>query len=140
MDVDHFQNYNSFWGEEEGYKLLRYMAAELKLATESDKPHTYARINADVFCFCIPYRADRIRRIADDAYQRLAAYNPEFRIVPSFGVYIIENRGDSIQKMYELVTLAAKSCKGSYLTYLSYYEPEMNQKVLQNQWVVSLTF
>lgn len=137
MDIDHFQNYNSFWGEEEGDKLLRYMAAELKLATESDKPHTYARINADVFCFCIPYHADRIRRIADDAYQRLAAYNPEFRIVPSFGVYIIENRGDSIQKMYELVTLAAKSCKGSYLTYLSYYEPEMSQKVLQNQWVVN---
>lgn len=137
MDVDRFQSYNAFWGEEEGDKLLRYMAEELKNAIQTERPHTYARINADVFCFCVPYHPERIQKLADDAYRRLAVYNPEFRIVPSFGVYVIENRDDSIQKMYELVTLAAKSRKGSYLTYLSYYKPEMSQKVLQNQWVVN---
>lgn len=137
MDVDHFQSYNAFWGEEEGDKLLRYMAQELQAAIKQDKPHTYARINADVFCFCVPFRAEQIRALADRAYDSLAVYNPEFRIVPSFGVYVIENRADSIQKMYELVTLAAKARKGSYLTYLNYYQPEMGEKVLQNQWVVN---
>jgi diguanylate cyclase (GGDEF)-like protein len=137
MDIDHFQSYNTFWGEEEGDTLLRFLAEKLEKALQTERPHTYARINADVFCFCVPYHAERIQQLADNAYQQLAVYNPEYRLVPSFGVYVIENSADSIQRMYERVTLAAKTCKGSYLTYLSYYRPEMSQSIMQNQWVVN---
>lgn len=57
--------------------------------------------------------------------------------MPSFGVYVVDDPQESIQKMYELVTLASKECKGSFLSYLSYYRPEMSLQTLRNQWVVN---
>jgi diguanylate cyclase (GGDEF)-like protein len=137
FDIDHFQNYNSFWGEEEGDKLLKYIAGRLREHAASCAPCVYARINADVYCICAPYNDIAIRAFAKDSYDELAAYNEEFRLVPSFGVYVVDDPQESIQKMYELVTLASKECKGSFLSYLSYYRPEMSLQTLRNQWVVN---
>ena len=65
LDVDHFQSYNAFWGEEEGDKLLRYIAQLLRDAVGPAREEcTFARINADVFCLCMPFCGWRQRMSA----------------------------------------------------------------------------
>lgn len=137
VDIDHFQTYNSFWGEEVGDKLLCTMANRLREIAKRCRPCVYGRINADVFCICAPDREDVIQEEAKRAFYELGEYNKEYRLVPSLGVYEVNNPKEKPQKMYELATLAAQKCKGSYLNYLSYYKPEMSDRILENQWIVN---
>ncbi|WP_458862641.1 two-component system response regulator [Acidaminobacterium chupaoyuni] len=137
VDIDRFQTYNSFWGEEEGDKLLRFMADWIRQIAGRCKKCVYGRINADAFCLCVPNREEVIRAEARRAFEALADYNKEYRLVPSFGVYEIHDKKEKPQKMYELATLAAHDCKGSYLEYISYYKPEMSKRILENQWIVN---
>ena len=137
MDIDHFQTYNSFWGEEEGDKLLCAMANWLRQMAGRHQPCVYGRINADAFCICVPNHAEILQDEAAKIFEEIAVYNPEYRLAPSSGVYEIHDPKEKPQKMYELATLAAQRCKGSYLEYLSYYQPEMSRHVLENQWIVN---
>ena len=137
FDIDHFQAYNSYWGEEEGDRLLRFVADCLREVARRRPLCVYGRINADAFCLCMPFEEQVIRGSADKAAAALARYNPEYRLVPSFGVYVIDDPTEKIQKMYELATMAAGECKGSFLSYLAFYRPEMGEKAIRDQWVVN---
>jgi diguanylate cyclase (GGDEF)-like protein len=137
FDIDHFQTYNSFWGEEEGDRLLNFVGQRLRQVGARCEPCVYGRINADAFCICMPYQAQAIADYVEKAAAELGNYNREYRLVPSFGVYVILDPQEKIQKMYELATIAAQECKGSILKYLSYYRPEMSERLLRNQWIVN---
>ncbi|MEA4965365.1 MAG: EAL domain-containing protein [Oscillospiraceae bacterium] len=137
FDIDHFHLLNSFWGEEEGDRFLRFVADTLRRILTEAAPCTYARINADTFCICEPYAKDVIQRQVEVLSTEFAAYNRNYLIEPSFGVYVIEEPGKRIQAMLELATLAAKDCKGKYMTFLRYYRPEMSRKVEQEQQIVN---
>jgi diguanylate cyclase (GGDEF)-like protein len=137
FDIDQFHTYNSFWGEEEGDKLLRFSADWIRNAVQFCGPCVYGRINADAFCICMPYRDEMIQHGAQRAMKDLANYNREYSLFPSFCIYVIHDPNEKVQKMYELASLAAKECKGSYLEYLCYYRPEMSRRVLEKQWVVN---
>lgn len=56
---------------------------------------------------------------------------------PSMGVYIIEDTKKKIETMYEFATLAARKCKESFGTYISYYVPEMSEKVTLEQNLIN---
>lgn len=137
FDIDHFHLLNSFWGEEEGDNFLRFIAGTLRRLAGGLAPCTYARINADTFCLC--ERSDRpaIQKQVEELCASLAGYNTNYLIEPSFGVYVIDDPRDKIQNMLELATLAAKECKGKYMTYLRYYEPAMSEKVVREQQIVN---
>ncbi len=137
FDIDQFHTYNAFWGEEEGDRLLRFMADWLREKSESCVPCVYGRISGDVFCLCMPYRKEQIERGVKQAFDALSDYNREYRILPSFGVYVIRDPRETVQKMYEFASLAAQERKGKYLEYLSYYRPELSRRVLENQWIVN---
>ena len=53
FDIDHFQAYNSYWGEEEGDRLLRFVADCLREVARRRPLCVYGRINADAFCLCM---------------------------------------------------------------------------------------
>ena len=137
FDVDHFHLLNSFWGEEEGDRFLRYIADLLRRLARSAQPCTYARINADTFCLCEVCDKEIIRRQVEEVCAALREYNRNYLIEPSFGVYEIRDRREKIQTMLELATLAAKECKGRYMTFMRVYEPSMSQRAEEEQQVVS---
>ena len=137
FDIDQFHTYNSFWGEDEGDRLLRFMADWLRRVAACCGDCEYGRINADVFCICLPYRREQICRGVQRGFAALSDYNREYRLLPSFGVYVIADPRESVQKMYEFATLAAKERKGNYVKTLSWYSPEMSRRVLENQWIVN---
>ena len=137
FDIDHFHLLNSFWGEEEGDRFLRYAADLLRRVGHEVEPCTYARISADTFCLCESFDESRIAAQVNEIHEALTAYNRNYLIKPSFGVYVIEDPQERIQSMYERATLAAKECKSRYMTFLTYYVPEMSRKVLQEQEIVN---
>ncbi len=137
FDIDRFHLLNSFWGEEEGDRFLRFIADLLRRTARELHPCTYARINADTFCLCEPYDQEAIELQVRITVEDLADYNRNYLIEPSFGVYVIDDPREKIQTMLELATLAAKECKGKYMTYLRYYRPEMSHKVAQEQQIVN---
>jgi len=137
FDIDQFHLLNSFWGEEEGDSFLRFIADSLRQLAASVSPCTYARISADTFCVCLPYDKERIAWEIEKARERLSAYNKDYLVKPSFGIYVIDHPEEKIQRMYEYAALAAMECKGSYLTYCCYYKPEMSRKVSQEQSILN---
>jgi len=137
FDIDQFHTYNSFWGEDEGDRLLRFMADWLRRVAVMCGDCVYGRINADVFCICLPYQREKICQGAQRGFAALSDYSREYRLIPSFGVYVIADPHESVQKMYEFASLAAKDRKGNYVEILSWYSPEMSRRVLENQWIVN---
>jgi len=137
FDIDHFHLLNSFWGEEEGDRFLCFLAAQLRDTAAGLSPCTYARISADTFCLCEPFDESLIAGQVDRLCARIADYNRNYLIEPSFGIYVIDDPTEKIQTMYELATLAAKECKGRYMSYLCYYKPEMSKKIAQEQQIIN---
>ena len=137
FDIDRFHLLNSFWGEEEGDRFLCYTAELLRSVAQKAALCTFARISADTFCLCEINDKALIEQQAEKISDALGAYNRNYHIKPSFGVYVIQNPKDSIQSMLELATLAAKKCKGKYRTFLSCYTPEMSRQVEQEQRIVN---
>lgn len=137
FDIDQFHLLNSFWGEETGDNFLRFVADAIRKICSGIDPCIYARINADTYCICEPYNRNTIKAQVDKTCAELADYNRNYMIKPSFGVYVVDDPGEKIQTMYEHATLAAKECKGRFMTYLRYYEPEMSNKVEQEQQIVN---
>ncbi len=137
FDINKFHVFNSYWGEEEGNRLLRFVADYMRLGSKNVEPCTYARINADAFCICEPYDEQEISAQVDSIRKALQEYNRDYLIEPCFGVYVIEDPAMNIVAMLELATLASKECKSKYMTYIEYYKPDMSDKVLQEQGIVN---
>lgn len=137
FDIDKFHLLNSFWGEEEGNRFLRFIADYMRRVSREIQPCTLGRINADVFCMCTPFDDAGITEYVDNACNVLEAYNKNYLIEPSFGVYVIRDRNIDIQTMYEYATLAAKECKGKYMATLYYYKPELSERAAAEQEIVN---
>jgi len=137
FDINHFQIYNSFFSDEEGDRLLLFLADRLRQIAQRCEPCTYGRMTADVFCLCMPFNKTAIEKYAAKAWSELAAYNESYHIEPTFGIYVIENRAEKIQVFYDCATLAAKSAKSQYMTYLGYYRPEMSETAVAEQQLIN---
>lgn len=137
FDIDHFQTYNAFWGEEEGDRLLIYLANSIRRLAKTLSPCAYGRINADIFCLCAPYDKALLEEETARSCAALETFNPEYRIEPSFGAYVVDDPSEKIQVMYEMATLAAQECKGSCLQHLCYYQEELGRKTLEEQRIVN---
>ncbi|MEG0766625.1 MAG: EAL domain-containing protein, partial [Clostridia bacterium] len=138
FDIDRFQLINSFFGAKEGNRLLQYIAAQLKrLETYSGKC-VYGRIEADIFGICMHYqsRAETCR-LVEVVRTLLKAYNINFDIVPSIGLYLIEDIHLPIDTMYDRATLAAKRCKGSYVNLYAFYDEKMSESLIKEQAIVN---
>ncbi|MCD8163263.1 MAG: diguanylate cyclase [Synergistaceae bacterium] len=98
FDVDRFQLINSFFGTQEGNRLLKYIAKMLSGYVSDKQPSTYGRIEADVFCLCFPssYIED-IETSMSKIRDLVASYNINYDIVPSCGIYYITDRGMPIE-------------------------------------------
>ena len=138
LDIEKFQLVNSFYGVAEGDGLLCYIASELKSFAGGSKRVSYGRIDADVFGICMPYCGDEdIASFAQYVRTRFAQYNREFDIVPTVGVYVVEDRTLTLNDMYDKANLAAKHCKGNYIRNYAFYTTEMSDELMNEQRIVN---
>ncbi|MEG2044995.1 MAG: response regulator, partial [Clostridia bacterium] len=97
FDVDRFQLINSFFGADEGDRLLIYIAQNLEKDAMMVEHATYGRIESDVVGFCMPYDKDLLEEVVHKSKKTLAKYNPNYDIVPSIGLYIINDPKISVE-------------------------------------------
>ncbi|MEG2119049.1 MAG: EAL domain-containing protein, partial [Pseudoflavonifractor sp.] len=137
FDVDRFQLINSFFGAAEGDKLLIYIAKHLSADAVELNRSTFGRIESDVFGLCMPYEQAEAKYMIEHSKKMLERYNPNYDIVPSIGVYIIEDPSISVEEMYNRATLAAKTCKGNYVDYYAYYNESMSAALTAEQEITN---
>lgn len=137
FDVDRFQLINSFFGAKEGDKLLIYIAKCLEEETITCEKVTYGRIESDIFGMCLPYDKAKVKKIIQGSKDNLAKFNLNYDIVPSIGIYMIEDITLSVEEMYNRATLAAKSCKGNYIDFYAYYNENMSIELAKVQAITN---
>ncbi|MEG1447660.1 MAG: EAL domain-containing protein, partial [Ruthenibacterium sp.] len=66
------------------------------------------------------------------AKKTLAQFNTNYDIVPTIGIYVIDDFTVSVEEMYNRATLAAKTRKGNYVDFYAYYHESMSE-ILSNE-------
>lgn len=139
FDIHKFQLVNQFFGAEKGDMLIKYAAQVFKknLVDTSDT-YSYGRINADVLCCCIEEIPEtelvkKFKKIRDE----LNEFDIDFDLLPVYGIYRITDRDESIDMIYDSANLAAKKCKGNYITNYEYYDESMRKQLIQEQMIVN---
>ncbi|MEG1570123.1 MAG: EAL domain-containing protein, partial [Clostridia bacterium] len=137
FDVDRFQLVNSFFGTAEGDKLLKYIADCVRTTAYQIEHFTYGRMESDIFCCCLPSEPKQLKQVVHDSRIKLAQFNPTYDIVPSIGLYLIEDNSITIETMYNRASQAAKTCKGNYVDYYAFYDQSMSQKLNLEQEITN---
>ena len=140
FDIDRFALINSYFGTAYGDKVLRYIAETLPNLVKQASYFTYGRIEGDVFAACVSYDQNRHKgknQFAVDIVEKtkkiLSEFDTNFDIVPSFGLYEIQDNTIRPDILFDRATMAAKNCKGSYIQLYSWYDESMEEKLIQDQ-------
>lgn len=136
-DIDRFRLINSYFGEDEGDKLIKFMGKNVRQTEKSFPFCTYGRIESDVFCFVVPYIEEVLEKVLKDFTEALINYNPSYYIEPSFGIYIIDTKSISVEKMYARSAMAAKKCKDKYRSYVAFYDNGMTEELFNKQELIN---
>ncbi|MEG2084773.1 MAG: EAL domain-containing protein, partial [Clostridia bacterium] len=137
FDVDRFQLINTFFGIAEGDRLLKYIATKMAEDAQKCKLATYGRISGDIVALCVPYEKEKIENMVKQSKKTLASYNINYDIVPSVGIYVINDTKISIDEMFNRATLAAKTCKGNYVKFFAYYNEKMGELLTAEQEITN---
>ncbi len=137
FDVDRFQMVNSFFGYNEGDKLLVYIGKQLKDVYSVMPYATFGRIESDVFGICHRYDESTILRRIADVRNMLAKYNPEYDIVPNLGLYVIEDNNLPMETIFNRATLASNYSKGNYVKFYTFYNDKMSKTIIHDQEIIN---
>jgi len=137
FDIEHFKLINSYFGEDEGNQLIKFVAESVKHYAKKVSHCTYGRLGGDVFCICAPYNEINIQLAANRAKKLLAGYSNNYYIEPTFGVYIIDVPTISVESMHERAFMASKKCKNKYMNVIEYYDQSMSESLVAEQRIVS---
>lgn len=131
IDVDRFALFNTSFGEQEGDRLLKYMAENAREIAAKLSDCKYGRINADVFCACFSYEGnmDRLEQMVLGIQRRVEAYRSDYRLEVSIGICKIDDFSLSIEEYFFRASVAAAKCKNQIETYLTFYDDSMGDKL-----------
>ena len=138
IDIEKFKLVNSFFGIQEGDALLRYVAGEIQKFVGGSDMVTYGRVEADIFCICMPYCGEAaMLELVHYIRASFERYVLDFDIVPTIGIYVIDERDLSPESMYDRTSIAAKQCKGNYIRNYAFYTAEMSDELVKEQKIVN---
>lgn len=137
FDIDRFKMINNFYGPNEGNRVLKCVASELRKVAVVFDDFVYGRIENDVFACCIPFEKENIDLLVKAIQIRLKKINNDYNIKASYGVYVIDNQNLDISEMYERAYIAAKSCKGNFAESVVYYNDSMIENMKYEQYMIN---
>lgn len=135
MDVDQFRLYNSSFGSKAGDILLKRIAQGIEKTIEhipKDKK-TYGRFASDVFCICVPYRQEKLEIVLRQVENEIQSFCSTYRLKISFGLYIIVDREEEMEKMYTNVAEASRECKKNINKIYEYYNTDIGERAKKEQ-------
>lgn len=133
MDIDHFALFNSSFGEQAGDHLLCYIAQMIQRSVKGFDICTYGRMNADIFCLCIPYdgNVEGIRKSVEKEQRMLLEYRSDYQLQVSAGVCLIDNPGLDVEELYIRASMGSQKCKNQYGQVIGFYDEALGSKVTQ---------
>lgn len=133
-DVDNFKLVNDLFGRSEADRLLVYIGQVLR-AYAVNNGGIACRVGADNFLLIAKHR-DSYDEFAELSKQQMDDYPLEFHIVLRYGIYHIYDKSFSIEIMSDRATLALEENKGNVNTIISFYNDEMRERLLKQQFIV----
>lgn len=138
LDIKRFGLINSLYGVAEGDNLLQHLAAAVRAAATQQQPSVFGRIEADIFCLCVPCRGSELKNCIARIQDELADYQAAYYIEPTFGVYEIEDSVVDAEAMYHRATLAGRACKNNYHNNgVCYFDEEMRRERARTQEIAN---
>lgn len=137
FDIDRFRLYNSLYGEDEGDKLLVFMAEIIRKNAERFKLCTYGRIIADTFCICQPFERDKLNEQAAELREYLNEYQKDFLLEPTVGAYIVTEPDLSVEEMYVRAFIGSRKCKNLFASCLGFYDEGEKEKEAEESAIIN---
>lgn len=128
VSIDNFRIINSYFGKDERDTFLKNIASQIIpcLIDGIDKECTYGRIEADIFCLCIPYDECSLLDSIKKADEKIQLLGLQYRIHIMFGLYVIRNNNEDVEQIFNKALVAILSCKSDYSIHYSFYNSEMS--------------
>lgn len=137
LDVDNFKVVNDQYGMEVGDRVLKQIAALIKLFSDGCDGIA-SRVHADNFVVLFPDTKDSILPVITKALSKtIAKEGVHLTMKMSVGRYLVDDRTLSISAMMDRALLARRSVKGRYDTHVAYFNETMREKILREQWIIS---
>ncbi|MGI5174540.1 EAL domain-containing protein [Treponema sp. OMZ 840] len=141
IDIDRFQLINSFFGLEEGDKLLQYLAFKLKQFSLVFHNNIIGRIDGDIFAMCYQLNGNvevLSAMLAQSIDSFTSGYRSDYELSISAGIYIVEQNSMALEEIYSKSILAAKKCKQTaYGPSFAFYDKSLSDAVIKNQRITN---
>lgn len=137
IDIDRFRIYNSVFGETEGDKLIKFLAAQVKKMSESFELCTYGRMTGDTFCICEPYNYEKLHVQVQEVKDGLSAIQSDYLLEPTVGAYVVEEPDLSVEEMYIRAFIGSKKCKNKFASYLGFYDTDEGARETEEAAIIN---
>ena len=141
LDVDRFQLINSFFGLEEGDKLLQYLAFKIRQFSLVLSNCIIGRIEGDIFglFYHIGGNIDTLNVMIRQGLESIiGGYRSDYQLRLVIGLYPIEDNSMAIESIYSKAILASKKCKENpFGGYLAMYDKSMSENLIKNQRITN---
>ncbi|MCI1820816.1 EAL domain-containing protein [Megasphaera sueciensis] len=138
FDIQRFRLINAFFGRHEGDKVIKYIAAHLQQYQMIFPHFSYGHMSGDIFSFCVSFNTrDQLIDLSNTLYNNLEAYPLPFAIQPRIGITLVKDNKTDINILFDQAVLASKNCSINYLQHFCFYENSMNDKSIEEQYVVN---
>jgi CheY-like chemotaxis protein len=113
MDIEHFHNLNSYWGDEGGDNFLKFIAGGFDGVEERFSHVTYGRVTSDIFGLCVPSDEFEEERLLNVIIPHISDYDRKVFIKPIFGIYHIEDNTIPVEKIFSRASMQLRCANGS---------------------------
>ena len=135
LNIARFKVINDLFGEENGDRLLKYVAQFFK-SIKLD-PCVYGRLYADNFIVCYPTKGN-VRGHLINSLQMLAeSFALDYRIDFYFGVYTVKDRELSVTTMLDRASMALAKSSTNALMVCGEYSDDMRSGIVNEQVIVN---
>ncbi len=133
FDIKRFKLINENYGEEAGTEMLHFITRQLSNYCNSNQ--VSARVSGDVFMVMTPYEdKSEIDETIAEIQQKVKNFR-NFSYELAFGVYLIENREESVRAICDYAAIARQSIKKSALENVAYFSSEMQRAIKARKFV-----
>lgn len=135
LDIDHFKLVNELFGREAGDTLIKGMAMMMQ-GLEHAEEGIFARIFADTFYALMPRNLQFHSLLSQRACAFLESYPLPINLHEKVGVYFIEDKDLSIEKMCDRARLAMERLKQQSDSHIAFYDRKFHENMILEQKIL----
>lgn len=135
LDIDHFKLVNELFGREAGDRLIKGLSMMMQ-GLEHAEEGLFARIFADTFYILMPQRLQFYNVLSKSAADFLENYPLPVNLHEKVGVYFIEDKTLSIEKMCDRARLAMDRLKQPSGGHIAFYDRKFHENMIREQQIL----